>query len=195
METSQLLSATGIGRRFGDRWVFRNIDIALSSGQCLCLLGNNGSGKSTMLKVLVGIISASEGQITRPCRNEVGYAALDLTLYSHLTAQEHIDLFARFRGLPHPGHQILVDVGLEDSANNLVGTYSTGMRARLKLALATFYKPKVLLLDEPSAAMDEIGLQLISKAIQEQLQRGSVIIATNDKGDRRFATHELELGS
>jgi ABC-type multidrug transport system ATPase subunit len=68
------------------------------------------------------------------------------------------------------------------------------MRARLKLALAVQHSPEVLLLDEPSASLDDEGRSLIEGAVAEQLKRGAVVIATNDPGDRRHATHELELG-
>jgi len=156
--------------------------------------GPNGSGKSTLLKVLIGLVAPSEGKVFRPDRNGIGYAALDLSLYPQLSAAEHLNLFARFRGIHGTDSDMLAKHGLSDVGAKPVGSFSTGMRARLKLALATFHSPQVLLLDEPSAALDETGQTLIGDAIHDQLQRGAVVIATNDPADRKYATHELVLG-
>lgn len=187
------MRAIGLGKKFAGRWVFRGIDIELAKGQCLCVLGRNGSGKSTLLRVLAGLQPPSEGRVERGDKNSVGYAALDLALYPHLTASEHLDLFARLRGVAVDPPTTLEAVGLGDVAGKPVGAFSTGMRARLKLALATLSSPQVLLLDEPSAALDEAGQNLVATLIADQLTRGAVIVATNDLADRRFATHELEL--
>lgn len=190
---STVLRTEKLGRKFSDRWIFRSLDIDLQQGQCLCVLGKNGSGKSTLLKVLAGLVSPTEGKVHRPDRNELGYAALDLALYPQLSAAEHLALFARFRGVSHPGDQALDNVGLGSTGSKPVGAFSTGMRARLKLVLATFYSPRVLMLDEPTAALDEVGQDLIAKTVQEQLARGALILATNSPLDRQHATHELEL--
>ena len=191
---NSVLRADRLGRKFGDRWVFRSLDIELVSGQCLCILGKNGSGKSTLLKVLAGLVAPSEGSVTRPDKNDLGYAALDLALYPQLSAHEHVTLFAKFRGIADPGAQVLEQVGLGDTGNKHVGAFSTGMRARLKLVLATFYGPEVLLLDEPTAALDDEGQSLIGETVRRQLEKGAVILATNSETDRKYATHELELG-
>jgi ABC-type multidrug transport system ATPase subunit len=185
-----LMSAVGLGRRFGSQWVFRGVEIELSQGDALCVIGSNGSGKSTLLRILAGLLSATEGSVVRP--TALGYSAIDLALWPQLTASEHLELAAALRGVAVSDG--LRRVGLADAANKPVGQFSTGMRARLKLALAVQHSPEVLLLDEPSASLDDEGRSLIEGAVAEQLKRGAVVIATNDPGDRRHATHELELG-
>lgn len=190
-----VLTADNLGRRFGPRWLFRALDLDLQSGQCLCILGHNGSGKSTLLKVLAGLVEPSEGKVTRPGRNGIGYAALDLSLYPQLTALEHLTLFSKFRGVPDPGEEALQSVGLVEVAGKPVGVYSTGMRVRLKLALATFHRPEVLFLDEPTAALDVAGQEVVGQVVANHVQHGAVLIATNDAADRRWATHELQLGT
>jgi ABC-type multidrug transport system ATPase subunit len=186
-----LISAQGVGRRFGEQWVFRGIDVSLEAGQVLCVIGSNGSGKSTLLRVLSGLLSPSEGQVHRA--TAIGYSALDLALWPHLTALEHLRLAADLRGVPLDD-KALEQVGIEKAANKLVGTFSTGMRARLKLALATQHAPHVLVLDEPTASLDEEGRALLDRTINHQRERGALVIATNDETDRRHATHELDLG-
>ena len=191
-----LMTACGLGRRFGSRWIFRRIEFELAQGDALCVLGANGSGKSTLLRILAGLMSPTEGSVDpKPCdsRNVIGYAALDLSLYHHLTAREHLELAARLRGLPSERAELLDTVGLGDVGQKPVGQFSSGMRARLKIVLAIQHEPPLLLLDEPSAPLDTSGREIVSKIIAEQMERGAVVIATNDQSDRRYATHELEL--
>ena len=185
------MRAVGLGRRFGAQWVFRGLEIELGQGEVLCVLGANGSGKSTLLRVLAALLSPSEGSVERP--RSIGYSSLDLALWPQLTAQEHLDMAADMRGFVHDG-QGLARVGLAEAAHKPTGQFSTGMRARLKLALAVQHGPAVLLLDEPSASLDEEGRALVKGLIEAQKKRGAVVIATNDPADRRLATHELALG-
>ena len=191
-----LMSVSGLGRRFGSRWIFRGLEFELSPGNALCVLGPNGSGKSTLLRILAGLLSASEGSVDpKPCdsRGVIGYAAIDLALYHHLTAKEHLEFAGRLRGLASPRVELLDTVGLSDVDDKPVGQFSSGMRARLKLALAIQHEPPVLLLDEPSASLDENGREIVARIVYEQKTQGAVVIATNDQTDRRYATHELEL--
>ena len=192
-----LMRASGLGRRFGARWIFRRIEFELEPGNALYVLGPNGSGKSTLLRILAGLLAASEGAVDpRPSesRASVGYAALDLALYPHLSASEHLGLAARLLGVGSPRPELLEEVGLGDAGGKLAGQFSSGMRARLKLALALQHSPRVLLLDEPSASLDSDGRALVEAAIERQMRSGAVVVATNDPGDRRLATHELTLG-
>ena len=188
------MQAHGLGRRFGVRWIFRNIEFEVAEDDVLCILGSNGSGKSTLLRVLAGLMSPTEGSVDpKPCdsRDVLGYAALDLSLYSHLTAHEHLQLSARLRRLDDPRLELLDTVGLKNIDNKPTGQFSSGMRARLKLALAIQHRPRILLLDEPTASLDDAGREIVSSVVREH--EGAVVIATNDPYDRRLATHELTL--
>lgn len=191
-----MLRAERLGKRYGAIWAVRGVCFELGPGEALVVLGANGSGKSTLLKLLSGLIEPSEGTVFRaqgePTRT-VGYAAPDLSLYAPLTGREHLDLAARMRGVAALSDELLDKVGLTDAATRPCGEYSTGMRSRLKLALAAQAGPEVLLLDEPSASMDERGREAVACVVHEQLLRGVVVIATNDEADRAFATSELRL--
>lgn len=191
-----LLCARGLGRRFGRRWLFRVLDLDVTPGMALAVLGPNGTGKSTLLRVLAGLIEPSEGSVRRPSNGarSMGYAALDLALYPALTGREHLELGGRLRGVPDQADALLEAVGLSDASEQMVGEYSSGMRARIKLALAVQTEPSVLLLDEPSAALDRSGDELVGRLVGEQLARGAVVYATNDPKDMRHATHEIVLG-
>ena len=190
-----MISCEGLGKRYSRQWVFRRVALVVERGQCLLLTGPNGSGKSTLLKLLAGLEPPSEGTMTREydIRTQMGYSATDLRLYPNLTAREHLEFAGTMRTLPV--EETLLDrVDLSGAADKPVGAFSTGMRARLKLALALMGSPAALLLDEPGAGLDEGGRKLLDESICEQLNRGIVILATNDPSERRFGDFELVLG-
>lgn len=194
-----MLAAENLGKRFGSRWLFRGISFRVEPHQCLVIAGHNGSGKSTLVKALAGLIPPSEGKakIDGDPRKTLGYMALELHPYANLTPLEHLQLFARMRGLNPGGSEELLDfVGLLSllKGNVTAGQMSSGMKARLKLALAIQAEPAVLILDEPGSALDQNGLEILRKVRDAQLKRGSIIVATNDAEERRWATHELRLG-
>jgi ABC-type multidrug transport system ATPase subunit len=191
-----VISCEELGKRFTRQWVFRRVSLTVEGGQCLLLTGANGSGKSTLLKLLAGLEAPSEGKIKREfdTRKSMGYTATDLRLYPNLTADEHLRFAGVVRGIPADS-ALLNTVGLAETGAKLVGAFSTGMRARLKLALALMGAPKVLMLDEPGAGLDEDGRCLLEQAIGEQLKRGAVVLATNDPQERRFGDFELCLGA
>lgn len=187
-----MLVVSGLGKRYGARWLFRNLEFDLGPGDCLVVLGANGAGKSTLLKTLAGLVEPSEGQVR--ATGSLGYSALDLSVYPALTAREHLELSGDLRGIPADVEALLDRVGLTRAADQEAQEFSTGMRARLKLAIALQSRPEVLLLDEPGAGLDEVGRALVADVVAGQLASGAVVLATNDPSERRFATLELAVG-
>ncbi len=165
-------------------------------GQVIGVFGPNGCGKSTLLRLLAGLAPASEGKITRDSsgdlRQSVGFAALDLALYPDLTADEHLVLAAKLRGHPSKAEIWLNRIALPP--DQPTREFSSGMRARLRLALAVQHSPTLLLLDEPSASLDEAGRNLVRELIAEQCGRGIVVLATNDPIEKEWAHHAIHLG-
>ena len=190
-----MIGGEGLGKRYGDRWLFRRLTFRVAPGECLVLLGRNGSGKSTLLKLLAGLAPVSEGSVVRPAdvRTQLGYAALDQAVYPTLTVAEHLELAGRLRGCEPHTTNLLEEVGLAYAADFPARTLSTGMRARLKLALAVQAEPDVVLLDEPGAGLDAMGLATLAAVIERRKAKTALVIATNDPEERKFATHELEL--
>lgn len=184
-----------LGKRYGRRWLFRNVDLDLAPGDALVVLGANGSGKSTLLKVLAGVIPATEGTCDRGADRRVtlGYAALDQPVYPVLTVAEHLELAARLRACEPRTTELLDEVELAYAADVAGRHLSTGMRARLKFALAVQAEPAAILLDEPGAGLDERGRELVARMIDRRRANTAFVIATNDPQERRFATHELAL--
>lgn len=184
-----------LGKRYGRQWLFRYVELQLNAGDTVVVLGPNGSGKSTLLKVIAGVVPPTEGKCHRGdnARNTLGYAALDQPVYPVLTVAEHLELAAKLRSCPARTDELLEEVELTYAANVPGRHLSTGMRARLKFALAVQANPTTILLDEPSAGLDERGRELISRIIESRRATTAFIIATNDPQERRFATHELAL--
>lgn len=192
----RLLNVQGVGKRFEHRWIFRSISFGLETGQAMVVTGPNGSGKSTLLKIVAGLQEPSAGSIQAVSddrRTWLSYAAIDQAVYPTLTVREHFEFAGRLRGCPARSSEMLTRIGLGSAGDVLAGHLSTGMRARLKLALAVQPDPVVLLLDEPGAGLDEDGRALVAGLIEEQKQRGCAILATNDPSERRFADLELKL--
>lgn len=187
-----MLEVAGLGKRY-DRWLFRGLSFTLQPGQSLAVIGRNGAGKSTLLRILAGLGRPNEGEVRKP--ETLGYSALDLAPYPHLTGTEHLELFAQLKGCPPRSAELLEKVGLSNASHVEAGRMSSGMRARLKLALAIQHDPQLLILDEPGAGLDESGRQILREICREQTQGGVLIIATNDPEERRLTELELELES
>jgi len=191
-----VLEVDGAGKRYGERWVFRGISFSLGLGDRLVVLGRNGAGKSTLLRAMAGLVSLSEGKVRLPegdPRKAVAMSALEQSLYPHLTVAEHLQLAGELRGCETREEELLERIGLGHARDLLASQISTGMKARVKLAMAIQPRPKLLLLDEPGASLDEHGRDLVASIAQEQTSRGCLVVATNDPQERRLANLELEL--
>lgn len=191
-----MLEVSGLGKRYGDRWLFRNLTFRLGLGDALIVLGRNGAGKSTLLKTMAGLLVPSEGSVKADVgdtRTGLSLSALEMSLYPALTLREHLQLASKLRGCPSREDELLTRIGLTHAADLAASKISTGMKARLKLALAIQPDPKVLILDEPGAGMDEAGKQLVQAICAEQIGRGVLVLATNDAREKELGTLELEL--
>jgi heme exporter protein A len=190
-----MLTVENLGKRFGDRWIFRRISFELGVGDRLLVTGRNGAGKSTLLWALAGLNQANEGSVrfSGDPRVALGFAALSQPVYAHLTVAEHLELTADLRGCEAQTDAWLDYVELRYAADVRASDLSSGMRARLRFALAIQAKPTVLLLDEPSASLDEEGRRLVERIVGDQALRGCTVLATNDPLERRLANLEVEL--
>jgi heme exporter protein A len=196
-----------LSKAYRYRPVFSGLWASIQAGETLVITGPNGSGKSTLLRIICGLTPPTRGQVRlvvegRPVerserRRYLGLVAPDLALYDELTALENLEFFARLRGLrlDLAGlRQRLAGVGLAGRGRDLVGTFSSGMKQRLKLAQALLHQPPVLLLDEPGSNLDEAGRALLSQMIAAQRQRGMVLLATNDPQELAYGDRLLHLG-
>ncbi|QGA50105.1 ABC transporter ATP-binding protein [Pseudomonas brassicacearum] len=175
----------GVSQRYGSMTVLRDLTLSLGEGEVLGLFGHNGAGKTTVMKLILGLLKASAGQVhvlgCRPAQAEVrrqlGYLPENVTFYPQLSGRETLRYFARLKGAAlRQVDELLEQVGLADAADRRVKTYSKGMRQRLGLAQAVLGEPRLLLLDEPTVGLDPIATQELYLLIDRLRQRGASII-------------------
>jgi len=195
-----------VGKRYGRLRVFRDVAAEVRSGQVLVIAGRNGSGKSTLLRIVAGLARPTTGQVlfyqeehlldAEERRRLAGLVAVDVSLYGELTAWENLSFFARVRGLrlaPEEAERLLAEVGLAGRGEDLVQTYSSGMRQRLKYACTLLHHPPFLLLDEPGSNLDEAGRTLVERIIAHQRTIGLVVLATNEPREVAYGDIILRL--
>jgi len=151
-----LLAARGASRTFGRAAALHPVEMEVWDGEAVALVGPNGAGKSTLLSLLAGALEPSEGTIQRRKGVRVGWAPQRPAQYGRLSARENLELFARLEGEHDPSvaaEGLLAEFGLPGKAKPS-SELSVGNRQRLNLAIAMLGDPEVLLLDEPTAALD-----------------------------------------
>ncbi len=196
-----------LAKSFNKRPIFDTVNAVVEGGHALAVAGANGAGKSTLLRLICGLLRPSRGEVAITCdglksqpaeaRRLFGLVAPDVALYGELTALENLAFFARVRGLPvqTDAHDaLLARLGLDGRGDDEVRTYSSGMRHRLKYACALLHQPQILLLDEPSANLDEDGIAIAHGVMAEQKQRGILIFASNDPAEVALGDQVLRLG-
>ncbi len=199
------LKVEGAGHSYGYRQIFRGIDLELFSGNVLAITGANGSGKSTFLKILAGILQPTEGKIKLALAEyivpwelhalHVGLVAPYVNVYEDLTLRENLSFIAKARSLNNKHMQIestVEHVGLTSHIDEPVKTYSTGMQQRVRLAAAMFHEPEVLLLDEPTLSLDSEGKEIFGNIVAGAKQvKHLVVIASNSDDEIAMADQSL----
>jgi ABC-2 type transport system ATP-binding protein len=156
LSEAALLEARGITKRFGRREALRGVSLSAARGEIVAIIGPNGAGKTTLLSIVAGILEPDEGELGR-APDEIGWVPQQAAVYGKLTVAENLRLFARLEHCPDVEGvtaQMLRQTGLEERADDQVGTLSGGNRQRVNIAIGLLGKPDVLLLDEPSASLD-----------------------------------------
>ena len=180
---SPLLAARAAGRRFGQQTALEPVELDVWDGDALALVGPNGAGKSTLLALLAGALEPSVGGIERRKGVRVGWAPQRPAQYGRLSARENLELFARLEGEADPEQAAadLLDAFALPGEASPSGNLSVGNRQRLNLAIALLGDPEVLLLDEPTAALDpEQRRRLWERCAALRETGGAVVFATQN---------------
>jgi ABC-2 type transport system ATP-binding protein len=188
-----VLTIEHLSKSFGNRAAVNDISFTVNTGETLGLLGPNGAGKTTSLSLLSGLLQPDSGTVSfsgRPAnaredffKFQVGLAPQDLALYEELTAQQNLELFGGLYGLAgahfrERADDVLGLVGLADRREEVVKTFSGGMKRRLNIAGALLHDPPLLLLDEPTVGVDPQSRNAIFENLAELKSRGKTIVYT-----------------
>jgi ABC-type multidrug transport system ATPase subunit len=198
LDGSRVISARGLGRRFGSKRVLRDLDLEVRSGEVLLVTGPNGSGKSTLLALMAGLLAPTEGELEVDLpRGRIGYLAHESLVYKELTALENLDLYGRLYHVPERRETIgalLERFGLWDARHQRVGSFSRGMQQRLALCRVLLHGPELLLLDEPHSSLDADASSLVDVLLSELAGQTTMAVATHDPNRvQRLATQSLVL--
>ncbi len=198
MDGPLVLEAVDLRKRYGDRIAVEGVALSVTAGEIVGLLGPNGAGKTTTLSILGGTLESDSGTVRiaghdlrltpARARRSLGFVPQSVAVYPTLTAVENLDFFGRIQGLKKADSRaataaLLEEVGLTDRANDIVGTFSGGMKRRLNLACGMLHRPEVLLLDEATAGVDPQSRELIFAVIKNAAAHGTAIL---------YSTHYME---
>lgn len=186
-----------LARRYGRRWALADVTFQVEPGTVMMIAGRNGAGKSTLLRVLATAIRPDRGAVTiggfdvvrdrEDVRKLTALLAHQNYLYESLTARENLEVVADHLRVSRNRVPSLLDrVGLGARGEDVVSTFSAGMRKRLSFARVLLQEPRVVLLDEPYGALDPPGFDLVDRVIGELKASGASIL---------MATHQWERGS
>jgi ABC-type multidrug transport system ATPase subunit len=186
------------GRRFRGRWALRGVSVAVRPGETHALIGPNGAGKTTLLGLLAGAAEPDEGRVSG-AGGRSGFVPQRAALYRRLTARENLELFARLEGLEDPAteaRRLLAASDLEAVADRPCGTLSVGQLQRVNVAVGLLGTPQVVLLDEPTAALDPRQRLLLWDLLAAVRARAGAVVFTTQNleevvhADRLLILHE-----
>lgn len=180
----QEVKLENITKQIGTTTILENICLTMKCGQIYGITGENGSGKTMLMRVIAGLVNPSSGQLMFDGKNRVyadpniGIMIENASLYLELSGRENLRLLAsiRKRATNEEIDQAIRRVGLEPEDKRTFRKYSLGMKQRLMLAQAIMEQPEVLLLDEPTNAIDRKGVELVHQIMNEEAQRGAVVL-------------------
>jgi ABC-2 type transport system ATP-binding protein len=190
---SEGVVAQGLGKRFGDLWALRDLDLDVAPGTVVGLLGHNGAGKTTAIRILTTLSTATTGaawvagiDVARDpvaVRRVIGVAAQEATVDGLLTARANLVMVGRLHHLStgaarRRADELLELLDLADASTRLVKTFSGGMRRRLDLAATLVSRPRVLFLDEPTTGLDPRSRNDLWNTLQDLVREGTTVILT-----------------
>jgi ABC-2 type transport system ATP-binding protein len=180
-----VLEAEGLVKRYGEREALRGVSLAAGRGELVAVIGPNGAGKTTLLSILAGIQRPDSGSVSRGAE-EIGWVPQQAALYGKLTVAENLRLFARLEGVQDAEVEVdrMLDLtGLCDRADDQVAELSGGNRQRVNIAIGLLGRQAVLLLDEPSAALDPRQRERVWQFVLSLAASGTTVI---------YSTHNVQ---
>ena len=204
MTADPAIAVRGLTKRFGARTVVDRVDLTVNEGRICGFLGPNGSGKTTTLRMICGLLlpDAGEGEVLgldlitqrRAIKQQIGYMTQKFGLFGDLTIAENLEFVARVFGLDRRKQRVdeaLERLGLASRADQLAGKLSGGWKQRLALAAAVLHEPRILLLDEPTAGVDPQARREFWDQIHGLAQQGMTVLVSTHYMDEAERCHEI----
>jgi len=204
-----MIQTEDLSKQFGDFWAVDGLNLSVHPGQILALLGQNGAGKTTTVRLLTAVLAPSRGRanvagydiLKQPdkVRSVVGVLTEQHGLYLRMTGEEYLDFFGQVYRLNGSARQtriaeLLEYFGLAEVARQKIGEYSKGMRQKLALARALIHAPPVLLLDEPTSAMDPESARLVRDSIASlRSENRTILICTHNLVEAEMLADEIAI--
>lgn len=198
------IAVRGLTKRFGARTVVDNVSLTVETGRICGFLGPNGSGKTTTLRMICGLLipDAGEGEVLgldlatqrRAIKHQIGYMTQKFGLFGDLTIRENLEFIARVYGLDRRNERVdaaLDKLGLTSRSGQLAGKLSGGWKQRLALAAAVLHDPKILLLDEPTAGVDPQARREFWDQIHTLAKDGMTVLVSTHYMDEAERCHEI----
>ncbi len=191
------LRAARICKSFGRQHALVDVSLSFASGQVTCIVGPNGAGKTTLLAILSTLVRPTSGEVLfgeealgRAVRHAIGYVGHEPGIYPDLSARQNLNLFATLYAISNPEARVasmLERVDLALVRHDLPArAFSRGMLQRLALARALLHDPEILLFDEPSSALDPVGVRWLAEELCRERDAGRLVIVV---------THDLEAAA
>ncbi|MGH8193643.1 MAG: ABC transporter ATP-binding protein, partial [Woeseiaceae bacterium] len=202
------MRARGLSKRFGDLQAVNDLDLDVPRGRIYGFLGPNGSGKSTTIRMLCGLLTPSEGGATvlglevpgdaRKLKPKIGYMTQKFSLYGDLTVRENLEFLADIYAYPRAERtariqELLEDYDLVKQKDQFAATMSGGQSQRLALACAVLHKPELLLLDEPTSAVDPKSRRDFWARLFELSAKGTTILVSTHYMEEAERCHRLAI--
>lgn len=189
--STKIIEVTGIKKAFKQNKVLTDVSFSVERGEIFALLGSNGAGKTTMIKILSTLLKADEGKSVicnwdvekepQSVKENISLTGQFAAVDEILTGRENLILIGKLRHIKKPkekADELLLKLGLAEAGDRRVGTYSGGMRRRLDIAMSFVGNPKVIFLDEPTTGLDPEARKEVWKEIRQLSQNGTTIFLT-----------------
>ncbi|HSQ29019.1 MAG TPA: ABC transporter ATP-binding protein, partial [Gemmatimonadaceae bacterium] len=185
--------AEDLTRKFGERVALDRVNVRIREGEIFGLLGPNGSGKTTMIRMLCGVLAPSGGRATvggydiarepEMVKRAIGYVSQKFSLYPDLSVRENLDFYGDAYRVPPAAaaarkRELLTLCGLDGREEQASGSLSGGLKQRLALACALIHQPRILFLDEPTAGVDPVARRFLWDLLFQLAQQGTTLFVT-----------------
>lgn len=203
MEEKSYVEVSHVSKKFGEEFVLRDVSLQLRQGRVYGIVGNNGSGKTVLMKCICGFLPMSTGYIKvngkqigreQDFPESLGVIIESPGFLAHLTGRRNLEILASLKGkiTREDITRVLCQVGLDPFLKKPVRKYSLGMRQRLGIAQAIMEEPELLILDEPFNGLDKHGVEEMRRILQGQKEKGrTILLASHNSEDIRILCDEV----